>query len=60
MRQYGSWINVSDFYIQVYAENGEEARKKIQDELDNLTVRVTDENGYTDLSCTITDIKQIV
>lgn len=46
--------------LTVEAENKEEARKKIQDELDSLIVRVIDEEdgGYTNLGCEITDIDE--
>ena len=57
--QYGSWISVSDFYLQVDAEDKDDARKKIQDVLDSLVVQVIDEddNGYTNLGCMITDVE---
>ena len=57
--QYGSWISVSDFYLQVDAEDKDDARKKIQDVLDSLVVQVIDEdeNGHTNLGCMITDVE---
>lgn len=60
MGTYSSWINVSNFILTVEAENKEEARKKIQNELDSLIVRVIDEEegGYTNLGCEITDITE--
>ena len=58
MGTYSSWINVSNFILTVEADNKEEARKKMQDELDNLIVRVIDEGGYTNLGCEITDITE--
>lgn len=59
MTAYGSWISVSDFYIQVDAKDMEDAKKKIMDELEGLIVRVMDEdeNGYTNLDCEIKDIE---
>lgn len=60
MGTYSSWINVSNFILTVEADNEEEARKKMQDQLDNLIVRVIDEDegGYTNLGCEITDITE--
>lgn len=62
MTQYGSWINVSDFFLQVDAKDIDDAKKKLQNILDALLVRVIDEdeNGYTNLGCEITDIEEVV
>ena len=61
MTQYGSWINVSDFFLQVDAKDIDDAREKLQNILDTLLVRVIDEdeNGYTNLGCEITDIEVV-
>ena len=61
MTQYGSWINVSDFFLQVDAKDVNDAREKLQNILDTLLVRVIDEdeNGYTNLGCEITDIEVV-
>ena len=61
MGRYGSWISVSDFYVEVCADNEEEAKQKIMDTLGTISVQVIeeDENVYTDLDCKITDIDRI-
>ncbi len=40
MGRYGSWISVSQFYVEVTADNEEEAKQLIDDELHMLDVQI--------------------
>lgn len=57
MGMYSSWINVSQFMVTVEADNEEEAKKLIKDQLDNIEV-VLFENGTEQISlgCNITSV----
>ena len=56
---YSSWIKVSDFLISVEAKDEEEARMRIKDILEGMTVRAVEEDsgGYTELGCVITGVE---
>lgn len=57
MGTYSSWISVSDFMLTVEAENEDEARELMKNQLKDIEV-VLYEHGteQVQLGCTVTDV----